>query len=122
PAPPSWQQQTPGMMQDAKFAVGGGKAVVTVSEAGGAMVPNIQRWRGQLQMAQASDAEVEKAATPLDLKGVKATLVDLAGPTQRMIVIIVPKGDLSVFYKLMGESAAVAAEKDALIEFARKVK
>jgi hypothetical protein len=39
-----------------------------------------------------------------------------------MIVIIVPKGDMSVFYKLMGESAAVAAEKDALIEFARKVK
>lgn len=122
PAPPTWQQQTPGMMQDAKFSVQGGKALVTVSSAGGDMTANIQRWRGQLQMAPASDAEVQKLAQPLDLAGVKATLVDLAGPKQRMIVVIVPKGEQAVFYKLMGDPTAVLAEKGALVEFVKKVK
>lgn len=122
PVPASWQQQAPGMMQDAKFAAAGGKAIITVSQAGGAMIPNIQRWRGQLQMPAVSDAEAEKSSSPLDLGHAKATLVDLTGPSQRMIVVVVPKGQMSVFYKLMGEPSAVAAEKDALIEFAKKVK
>jgi hypothetical protein len=124
PAPASWQQQTPGMMQDAKFVAGGGKAIVTVSTAGGDMLANIQRWRGpgQLNLPAISDAEAQKLAVPLDLNGAKATLVDLNGPTQRLIVVVVPKGQFSTFFKLIGEPAAVAAEKDALIEFAKKVK
>ncbi len=122
PAPAAWQQQAPGMMQDAKFSVGGGKATVTVSHAGGGLAPNILRWRGQLQMAAVSEAEAEKSASTLDLGGTQAKLVDLAGSSQRMIVVIVPQGETSAFYKLMGDSAAVAAEKDALIEFAKKVK
>jgi hypothetical protein len=122
PAPPTWQQQTPGMMQDAKFSVQGGKAMVTVSSAGGDMSANITRWAGQLQMAPPSESDLPRISTPLDLGGVKATLVDLAGPKQRMVVVVVPRGEGAVFYKLMGDSTAVLAEKDALIEFAKKVK
>lgn len=122
PAPASWQQQTPGMMQDAKFSAGGGKAVITVSRAGGGMAANIQRWRGQIGLEGGSAEEAAKQAQPLDLGGTEAKIVDLASSDQRMVVIIVPQGQTSVFYKLMGEPAAVAAEKNALIEFAKKVK
>lgn len=124
PVPATWQQQEAGQMVDARFSVQGGKATMTVSTAGGSIVGNIQRWRGpgQVNLPTISDAEAEKLATPLDLNGVKATLVDLAGPAKRMVVVIVPNGATSTFYKLMGDPATVAAEKDALIEFAKKVK
>ena len=56
------------------------------------------------------------------MNGAQARIIDLPGEKDSMVVIIVPKGQTSVFYKLMGEPAAVAAEKDALIEFAKKVK
>lgn len=122
PAPASWQQQAPGMMQLARFSVGGGKAVVSVAEASGGMDINVQRWRTQLGMSSASEADTLKSVAPLDLGGVKANLVDLAGEKQRMVVVVVPNGNTSIFFKLMGEPAAVAAEKDALIDFAKKAK
>ncbi len=122
PAPASWKEQKPGMMQDAKFIAAGGKAVVTVSRAGGALTANIQRWQGQLGVSASTEAEAEKLAAPIDVSGVAGKIVDLSGASQRMITVIVPKGEMSVFFKLMGDPAAVGAEKDAFIEFVRNVK
>jgi hypothetical protein len=123
PSPPTWQQLRPGMMLRAKFSIGGGKAMVTVSEAGGELAANIRRWRTQqLGLDPIGDAEAEKLATSIDLGGTPARLVELTGHGTNMVVVIVPNGQSSVFYKLMGDPAAVAAEKQALIEFAKKVK
>jgi hypothetical protein len=122
PAPASWKEQKPGMMQDAKFIAAGGKAIVTVSRAGGALAANIQRWQGQIGVSASTDAEAEKLATPIDVGGVASKIVDLAGASQRMVTVIVPKGEMSVFFKMMGDPAAVGAEKEAFIEFVRKVK
>ena len=124
-APAGWVEQPPGPMQDAKFSVADGQATVTLSifgNAAGGLRANLDRWRGQIGLPPVSDADLEKLATPLDLPDAKATLVDMTGPKQRLITVIVPRGDRTAFFKLLGEPAAVAAEKNSLLEFVKGTK
>ena len=112
-------------MQDAKFSAADGKAIITLSilgSASGSLRANIDRWRGQIGLGPVTDAELEKIATPLDLPDAKATIVDMTGPKQKMISIIVPRGDRAWFFKMMGEPDAVTAEKSRLIEFVKSTK
>ena len=124
-APPGWVSQPPGAMQDARFSAANGKATVTVSifeNSGGELRPNVDRWRGQIALKPATDEEFAKSVTPLDLPEGKATVVDLTGPQQRLVTVIVARGNQSWYFKLMGEPAAVGAEKNKLIEFVKTTK
>ena len=121
-APATWKQVPPGPMQEAKFVVGEGKATVTLSTAGGGLLPNVNRWRGQIELPPVTEKDLETLAVPLDLTDAKGTLVDMRGPSQRLVVAIVPRGDKTWYFKLMGEDSTVGAEKNALIEFARASK
>lgn len=124
-APNSWTEQPPGPMQDAKYSVAGGKATVTISilpgQAGG-LRANIDRWRNQLGLAPATDAEFEKAQAPLDLPDAKATVVDMTGTSQRMVTVIIRRGEQTWFVKLFGETPAVESEKKAFLEFVKTTK
>ena len=123
---PGWQPQQPGPMQDAKFLVADGKATVAVSIfAGptGGVLANVNRWRTQqLGLSAVDEAGLAPLLTSLDLPDTKAKLVDMKGPEQRMVAAIVPRGAEMWFFKLLGEEAAVGAEKKAFIEFVKSAR
>jgi hypothetical protein len=124
-APAGWQEQPPGPMQDAKFLVAGGKATVTVSifqGATGGTLANVNRWRNQIGLPAVDEAGLGPLLTNLDLAGTKANLVDMKGPKERMVAAIVPHGEQTWFFKLMGEESAVGAEKQAFVEFMKDAK
>ena len=124
-APAGWIEQQPGAMQDAKFSVAGGKATVVLSifqNSGGALDANINRWRGQIGLEPASDADLARLTTSLDLGDAKATIIDMTGPKQRLVAIVVTRGERNFYFKLLGEPDAVASEKNAFIEFAKTTK
>jgi len=124
-SPPGWEQQQPGPMQDAKFLVATGKATVTVSifdGPTGGVLANVNRWRNQLGLPPVDEAGLKPLLTAIDLPETKATLVDMAGSKQRMIAAIVPRGASTWFFKLVGEEAAVRAEKNAFIDFVKSTK
>ena len=112
-------------MQDAKFLVAGGKARVTVSifpgETGGVLA-NVNRWRSQIGLTTVDEAGLATLLAPLDLPGTKANLVDMKGPEKRMVAAIVPRGAETWFFKLLGEPAAVEAEKQGFVEFVTTAK
>ena len=123
--PASWKEEAPGAMQEAKFAAASGKAVVTISifpgETGG-LRANVDRWRRQIGLGPISDEELPKVQTPLDLPGATATVVDMNGKEQRLVVALVVRGESSWFFKLLGEPAAVESEKKAFLEFVKTTK
>ena len=132
-APAHWKQLPPGAMQAAKYTVGEGKAKAEVTAVflggmGGGLKPNLDRWRGQLSLAPTAASEVEQQAPAFPPLGTGARIVELVGTTAQdgdpasMIVLLVPSGNGTWFYKLMGDKSVVAKEKDALVAFVKSAK
>ena len=94
---------------------------------GGGMVMNLTRWRGQLGLPPATDADAANLPT-IDASGTKATVVEMSGTNVRtgqpakLIGVILPQGGQTWFYKLMGDPDLVTQQKDALIQFVQSAK
>lgn len=123
--PAGWKQVAPGQMQIARFAVpqqngAGGEVFVSVfpNDTGGTLA-NVNRWQRQMKLPESDEKSLASLASPLDPAIPNAVLVDLANGSQRLLGAIVPRGDQWWFYKLMGDSAAVGAERETFIRFAK---
>lgn len=127
--PSSWQSVPPSQFLLAEYSLSGAngaKAEVNVAAMvgeGGGLLPNVNRWRGQIGLKPISENELSKPFQALDVPGGKATLVDFEGidaktnMATRLIGAIVSEKGQTWFYKLMGDKQVVAQEKDNFIKF-----
>jgi hypothetical protein len=129
--PANWTETEPGQMVFKKFSIAGAgdqKAAVSVSffpgDVGGVFA-NVNRWRGQLGLAPIESGKLGEVTQTLDIPGGSATLADFTGTdtrtgrAERLVGAIVPHGNQTWFFKLMGDAPLVGQEKD---NFARFVK
>jgi hypothetical protein len=131
--PAGWQEQAPGPMVIARFALAhqDAKAEVTVSvfpgDTGG-LLANVNRWRGQVGLAPVEAAELPKLTESLDAPAGKVTLVDMTGTDRktgkpaRMIGGMLPRGGQTWFFKLLGDAPVAEREKAALLKFIQSTK
>jgi hypothetical protein len=126
--PAGWQEVPAAQFLLAEYSIAGAngaKAEVNVAELngnGGGVLPNVNRWRGQIGLDPVDETGLAKVTTTLDVAGGQATLVDMtgsdmSGQSNRLVAAIVPMGDQTWFYKLMGDEKVVASEKDAFTKF-----
>ena len=129
--PSDWVEKPASAMLFKSFAItgnSGGNAAVTVSFFPGAVggtLANVNRWRGQMGVDAVEDAQLGSVTETLETAGGKAKLVDIEGTGdkagQRLVAVIVPHGDNTWFYKLLGEKTIVAKEKDSFVNFVKTV-
>jgi hypothetical protein len=123
--PANWKAVTPGPMQTAKFAVpekNSAKADVTVSifpNSTGGMLANVNRWRNQIGLPPVTESDLPQLVKPLDENNPEAVLVDMKNNNRQLIGAVVPRGGQWYFYKLLGDTEAVTAQKDAFVAFAK---
>jgi hypothetical protein len=119
-------------MVQKSFAVSGDasqKASVSISVLdgiGGGTLANVNRWRGQLNLPMIAETDLPADAKAVDVMGGQATVVDFtgtdkSGQTSRMIAAIVPHGQSTWFYKLMGDAGVVEHEKPRFLKFVQTV-
>ena len=128
--PESWKETKGNQFSLAAFAVQEGDKLVktTVSAAGGDLLANVNRWRGQLQLDSWSKEELANAAKTLSVDGVEAPFVELIGQDVRTgepsctLGVIVPRGDRSWFFKLTGDVGLARREKANFEKFVQSVK
>jgi hypothetical protein len=132
--PASWTEIARSPFLVGKFQVtgeGGAKADINVSMSagdGGGLLANVNRWRGQLSLGSVDETGLQKISAPLELAGLKATLVDFSGEgaengnAMRCVGAIVSQSGQTWFFKLLGDAKLVAREKEALVTFVRSVK
>lgn len=132
--PPDWKQLPSSEFLLAHFSVSdanGASAEINVAELGGnggGLLPNINRWRGQLGLGAAGENDLPQMTQSLDVSGGKATLVDFSGINSetgaqtRLIAVVVPQAGATWFYKLMGDEKMVAQQKDAFLKFIQSAK
>jgi hypothetical protein len=124
--PSEWQSLPPGDMQVARFHVpekNNATAEVSVSvfptEAGGTLA-NVNRWRTKfVGLEPVDEKQLPQLLAPLDPANPGAVLVDMQKDNKRLIGAIVPRDGSYWFYKLVGETAAVAPQKESFIAFAK---
>lgn len=128
--PSDWQAAAAGQFLVAKFQLagaGGATAEVNVSTAGGdggGVAANVNRWRGQLGLPQVTEFDT----TTYAVAGGEAQFVDLSGKDAQtgkateLVGVIVTQPGQTWFYKLMGNPALVAAQKNAFTQFVTTAK
>ncbi len=103
----------------------GKSAEMYISQAGGDVSANINRWRGQAGLPPISDpAELQKTIEKINVDGVTGDLVVLKGedPTKAMLGAIVVQGGNNWFFKMTGPAAAASEQQDAFRKFVTSVK
>jgi hypothetical protein len=127
--PESWKSVPAPRMVHSKWMATSeksGSADVTVSvfpgEAGG-LLPNLNRWRSQVGLGPAPDAELNALVGNLEIPGGQGTLVDFqgqspeSGAAMRLVGAVVKKDGNSWYYKILGTPAAVDAQRAAFVKF-----
>jgi len=126
-APAGWESKPASGMRKATYVVpgdGGATAELAVTafpgDVGGELA-NVNRWRGQLQLAPIAESELAGAVTHLTVNGMPVTVVELSGGTAdlpvQLLGAMVPSGGSTWFFKLTGPAAVVAKQKAAFLAF-----
>ena len=133
-APSDWEAKPASAMRKATYAIhgdNGTEAELSVTAFPGTVggeLANLNRWRGQLQLAPLPlpDGEAAAGVTHLDQAGLKLTLADFSSlpPAllQRMLGVIVPVGDNTWFFKLSGPAALLDQKKEAFLAFVKTIR
>ncbi len=127
-APAHWQAKPGSAMRKGSYAIAGeAGATADLSITAfpgdvGGEIANVNRWRGQLQLAPLPDAEAAAALLRINANGLAIAVVTVANPPTRLIGAMVPFGGATWFFKLTGPDALVAKEELSFLEFLKTVK
>ena len=126
--PESWSLASPSSFEKARFTVselqGSANVSLTVLQGdGGGLLENVNRWRGQLGLGPLEEDKLEEFLEPMRSLGEEARMVDINGTSRRsqleesLVGVIVPQGELTWFYKLMGTPSVVEKSREEFLAY-----
>jgi hypothetical protein len=125
--PAGWKEQPAGGFRAASFAIGEGEKPAQVSviplggQAGGDLA-NFNRWRGQVGLPGATDAELAALVKPIEVGGVKAKYAEALGAEEGLLAAWLENDNATWFFKLNGPVKVVNEQKAAFEAFLKSVK
>ncbi len=96
--------------------------VTTLGKAGAGVLPNVNRWRGQIGLEPIASAGLEDLTSEIDFSGNRATLIELRGKEKSMRVVMAERGNVVWFFKMMGSTDAITRQEKNFMEFIQSVK
>lgn len=117
-APAHWQPAPPSAFSVLAFRVveGGRTLEITVSTAGGDLLANVNRWRGQVGLPPWTGPELASAVRKIRTLSTEGDYVELVGPAregagQTILGVVAQAAGQTWFVKLRGDSALAEREK-----------
>ena len=128
--PEGWKSTPPTstfVMLAFKATVDAKPVAITISQAMGGTFANVNRWRGQVGLPPVGDGELGSVVHPFKVDGLDAQMVRLFGPEgaedrKAIMGAIVPQGEVTWFFKMMGAADAVEHEQNNFEKFVDSVK
>lgn len=131
--PQGWTDKGASGMRAGSFGVTGtnGQAadvsVIAMQTWSGQELDNVNRWRAQVGLQRITAEELPQNTTTIPVAGLNASLFDMAGtpfdgdkPT-RILVAVLPLPQVAYYFKMSGDDALVAAQKNTFVEFLKSV-
>jgi hypothetical protein len=127
--PQGWRQARAGRMSLATFLVAQGNQQAEVSISAfpgpaGGLLPNVNRWRGQLGLPEIDEVQLEKDKEfkKITVNDTPAHLITIAGQRGESIHgAIVPRPDKTWFFKMKGPADVIDKQKSAFDTFLASV-
>lgn len=101
-------------------------AVFVFAGDGGGLAQNVNMWRRQMGLPEAGPEEIS-ALPRITVRGVSAPIVELTGayhgdqgvkvPDARLIAVMAPLGENTLFLKLVGPADGVTAERERFLQY-----
>ncbi|VAX40452.1 hypothetical protein MNBD_PLANCTO02-1855, partial [hydrothermal vent metagenome] len=126
--PKNWKQGRLSSMRQAAFEVeeGNKKVEITVMTAGGDLLPNVNRWRGQVNLKPIGKDELKNTIQPIRIDGHDGMFFELIGTkgTKNISIfaVVVEVNHQQWFIKLTGDSLLAAKEKERFLAYAKSIK
>ncbi len=107
-----------------------GKLEVTAIDLiarGNDLLPNVNRWRGQIQLEEIDQAELDDSRRRIQLGDVEGDYVELVGPEgteprQAILAVMALQDGKAWFFKLWGDAELAQREKDRFEQFVQSVR
>jgi hypothetical protein len=96
--------------------------VIPLAGPAGGIAANVNRWRGEIGLANVADEQIIREAKTIDVAGTQATYVDLTGPRERTLGVMVPRGEKTWFIKFRGPADLVGKQQAAFEAFVRSIR
>ena len=134
--PEGWEEQPLSSMRVGSFLIKGANgqladmSVVPLSGEAGGDLPNINRWRGQINLGPISDADLSAQSESISPAGRKMLYIDFVSHEplinnqykKRLMAAIYHREGRTWFFKMTGEDATVLSAKPAFIHFLKSLK
>lgn len=129
-APAGWVSKPAGGMRAASFDVPGpgdskgDLSVIVLGGAAGGLLPNVNRWRGQVEAEPWGPEALERESQKIPCAAGTMVFVDLRKPSpgKRILGGILERPGETWFFKLVGDDASLEAAKPAFVEFLKTVR
>jgi hypothetical protein len=131
-APDGWTADEAGGMGRAAFHVAAGdrNVEINVLEVAGSvatLLPNVNRWRRQVQLAEITQAELDKTVSPIQVAGMPGHYVELLGPEDAQprpaaLRVVVSHEGTTWLFNMTGDADLVLREKERFLELVRSAR
>lgn len=124
--PAGWQEVAASGIRKANFKVAdeSGSAEITVltfpGDVGGRLA-NINRWRGQIGLADAALDDLPAYTVGIDIANHRALYVRLEGEVQSILGALLPFHGNTWFFKMLGDTNTVLANETAMQDFLNSI-
>jgi hypothetical protein len=118
--PATWTAAAQDQFSQFAWSSGPGQSVrITVTGLPGTagIEPQFVRWGGQINLDTSDPAALLKQVEELSLGGAKGQWIELKGPVDTILGMIVPHGEMLWVVKLKGENAAAAEVRASFRQF-----
>ncbi|HJT31397.1 MAG TPA: hypothetical protein VJ783_05055 [Pirellulales bacterium] len=117
--PEGWKEEPASGFRLTSFQVsdGGQKAEVTVVTAGGDLLANVNRWRGQIELDPTTQDQLDRDARPIDVGELQGQYVELTGPKKTTLAVVIQAAGRTWFITLKGDNELAQREADNFKSF-----
>lgn len=106
------------------------EAAITVTRLAGqsgSLAMNVNRWRGQVGLPEASPEDLKRDVQEFTVGGIRSPYVDLVGPKTanrgtRMLAAAVSQGESTWYFKILGPADLIGRQKPAFEAFMSSVR
>ncbi|HID20950.1 MAG TPA: hypothetical protein EYP14_00920 [Planctomycetaceae bacterium] len=121
--PDDWKETAKTEFSVAAFEVekDGKKARITISSAGGDLLANVNRWRGQVGLEEVSAEELKELLAEITVGQETGQYVRLMGPKQAILGVVVSVNGRTWFIKLKGDSQLAEQQEKAFKQFVESI-